>query len=139
MRTAPASCNSATSSWGSGLERSSISFPERVGRHRHVQAGEVEQALGMRDGALANFVDGAAQLSRRAGELDLRPNGRCILRLLGPRSEIDHLRPLQVVEPLEPAQHLIWPDPQGRWPWDPDVAAWFRETQMVIADQKAGD
>ena len=38
-----------------------------------------------------------------------------------------------------PALQLIWPDPQGRWPWDPDVAAWFRETQMVIADQKAGD
>jgi len=37
--------------------------------------------------------------------------------------------------PSFPALQLIWPDPDGRWPWDPAVDPAIRDLQPVIADQ----
>lgn len=31
-----------------------------------------------------------------------------------------------------PAVQLVWPDKQGRWPWDPDVRRGFAAQQPVI-------
>lgn len=31
-----------------------------------------------------------------------------------------------------PAVQLVWPDKQGRWPWDPDGRDGFREAQPVL-------
>lgn len=32
-----------------------------------------------------------------------------------------------------PALQLVWPDKQGRWPWDPAVREGFRDSQPVLA------
>jgi len=34
-----------------------------------------------------------------------------------------------------PALQLIYPDREGRWPWDPQASAGFRAQQPVLADE----
>jgi hypothetical protein len=33
-----------------------------------------------------------------------------------------------------PAVQLVWPDKQGRWPWDATARAGFREGQPILRD-----
>ena len=35
-----------------------------------------------------------------------------------------------------PAVQLVWPDKQGRWPWDPGVRDGFREMQPVLGPRE---
>jgi hypothetical protein len=34
-----------------------------------------------------------------------------------------------------PVLQLVWPDKQGRWPWDPSTREGFREAQPVLGPQ----
>ncbi|MBM4063197.1 MAG: DUF4262 domain-containing protein, partial [Planctomycetes bacterium] len=37
-----------------------------------------------------------------------------------------------------PAVQLVWPDKQGRWPWEPGVRDGFRQSQPVPGRQDGG-
>lgn len=37
-----------------------------------------------------------------------------------------------------PALQIVWPDKQGRWPWDPDTRDGFREAQPVLGAPEPG-
>jgi hypothetical protein len=36
-----------------------------------------------------------------------------------------------------PAVQLVWPDKQGRWPWDPEARQGFRASQPVLMPREA--